>query len=161
MGVHIEGLFAAEEMLMVLDSTVKKRVVRMLIKKGDQLRKLAIKMAPVDEGNLEKAIKMRPDPGEPGGRERDEAGRFIRTEVEVYIDMDMSIPGRPGETVGTYAYEIHEHLTPMGSKNLGEKSNIKQLGSADVEVGGGFMVRAADKIEEGLDQALQAALEEI
>lgn len=156
MGVRVEGLFDVQEMLLVLDSSTKKRVVKTLVKEGKKLKALAIRMAPVDEGNLEKAIKMRPDED---GRERDGAGRFVRTEVEVFIDMDMSVPDRPGRTVGDYAYEIHEHLTPMGPMNLGDKSNIKQLGSADVEVGGGFLVRAADKIEEGLDQALQEGLD--
>ena len=157
MGVTVQGLIGAEDMLLMLDTTVKRRVVRKLIEKGKELKNLAIRMAPVDDANLEKAIKMRPE-GIDGGRERDETGRFIRTEIEIYVDMDMPVPGRPGKTVGDYAYEIHEHLSPMGGLNLGDKSNMKQMSSPDVLVGGGFMTRAAEQIETGLDAAFQQAL---
>lgn len=158
MGFRVEGLISAEEMLLVLDTTVRKRVVKKLIAKGLELQALAIKMAPVDEGDLEKAILIR---GAEGGRERDEGGRFIRTEVEVYVDMDAPLEHRPGKTVGDYAYEIHEHLTPMGPLNLGPKSNMKQMSSGDVIVGGGYMTRAGDVIETGIDAAMQEALASI
>lgn len=156
MSLKVDGILGVEEMLMVMETTTRKRSVKGLIKAGKRLQKLAIKMAPVDEGNLEKAIKMIPE-GE--GRERDDLGRFVRTEVEVYVDMDMPVPQRPGKTVGDYAYEIHEHLTPMGQKNLGPKSNMKQMGS-NVIVGGGFMTRAADVIEQGLEADIVEALSE-
>lgn len=157
MGVEVVGMLGTEEMLMTVENTTKRRIVKKLIEAGDQLRKTAIMMAPRDEGNLEEAIKMRPEPG--SQRERDDSGRFMRTEVEVYIDMEAPVPERPGKVVGDYAYEVHEHVTPMGQKNLGEKSIEKQLNTPQVEVGGGFMVRAADKIEEGIDDLLALALE--
>jgi hypothetical protein len=155
-GVKVIGTLGVEEMLMVMETTAKKRVVRKLWEAGEKLRQIAVKMAPVDEGNLEAAIKIRPDA--PDQRMRDAAGRFLRTEIEVYIDMAMDVPKRPGKTVGDYAYVIHEHLSPMGSMNLGEESILKQLRTPEFEVGGGFLTRAADKVEEGLDAALNEAL---
>lgn len=161
MGVTVQGLIDTEEMLLLLDTTAPKRVVKALVKAGKDLQKLAIKMAPVDEGDLEKAIMLR---GDTAGRERNAAGQFTRTEVEVYIDMDKPLtpvanrPSRDGKTVGDYAYEIHEHLSPVGSWNLGPLSNQKQMSSPDVVVGGGFMTRAADQIETGLDGYMLEAL---
>lgn len=166
MGVKIQGMLDVQGMLMRMDTTTKKRVVLKLIQKGKELKELAIRMAPVDEGNLEHAIKMTPEEGGHGstrlrsdGSDGKRKGTFLRTEVEVYVDMDMRLPNRPKNTVGDYAYEIHEHLSPMGHKNLGEKSILKQLASPGVLVGGGFMTRAADQIELGLDAALREALD--
>lgn len=159
MGVTTIGVIDTQEMLIQLDVTTKRRVARKLIEQGANLMKLAKAMAPRDHANLEEAIHMRPDPG--SARARDEAGRFVRTEVEVYIDMSAPVPHRPGKTVGDYAYEIHEHQTPMGSIRLGDKSAQKQAMHPEVVVGGGFMVRAAEQVEAGLEAALLAALNEI
>lgn len=161
MGVKVQGLLGAEDMLLQVESTGRKRVVRKLIREGEKIMHVARKMAPRDFGNLEHAIKMTPDPETYTGRERDDGGRFTRTEVTVYVDMDAPVPERPGKTVGDYAYEAHEHITPMGPKNLGDHSVEKQLMTPDVEVGGGFMERAANLVEEGIDEALQEALGEL
>ena len=157
MGLEVTGVRSVEEMLISLDSKGKKRVVSALYKAAQDTMRLARAMAPVDEGNLEKAIKISPTEL---GRIRDEYGRFARTEIEVYIDMNMPIPERPGKTVGDYAYEIHEQLTPYGFMQLGPKSQSKQARSG-IEVGGGFLDRAAAEIEKGLDQRLRNVLDEL
>lgn len=154
MPVKIEGVVSAEQLFVRLDTTAKKRVMSVLIKRAYQIRDTARKMAPVDEGNLEAAIKVRGDTG----RERDAFGRFQRSEVDVYIDTDMPVPDRPGHTVGDYAYEIHEHLTPAGTMRLGDKSELKQQ-TQNEEVGGGFMDRAVEAvIDSTLDEELVAIL---
>lgn len=150
MPVTVEGVLSTEEMLLRLDTTAKKRVRRSLIKKAHRIRDLAERMAPVDEGNLEASIKVR---GDEEGRERDELGRFMRTEVEVYVDTDMPVPERPGKVVGDYAFEIHEHLTPMGPKQLGPRSLAKQNGQSE-QVGGGYMERAALEVDGEIDHEL-------
>jgi hypothetical protein len=142
MPTKVQGVINTEEMLLRLDTTVKKRVVKVLVKRAEMIRDTARKMAPVDEGNLEEAIKLR---GDAIGRTRDEFGRFQRTEVDVYVDMDQPVPDRPGKTVGDYAYEMHEHLTPMGPLQLGPGSQAKQDGQSE-QVGGGFLERAADEV---------------
>lgn len=158
MGVKVTGLLDTEEMVMRIDTTAKRRVVKALIDKGKELQAMAIKMAPVDEGNLEEAIKLRPETAE---RARDEMGRFSRVEVEVYIDLDAPVPTRPGKKVGDYAYEIHEHLTPMGSLQLGPLSQQKQETNGGIAVGGGFLTRAVDAMDDKIDFALREALNEI
>jgi hypothetical protein len=159
-GVKVQGIIDIEEMFLVVDTTTRRRVVKSLFKAGQQIQTIAKAMAPLDEGNLEAAIKMHPQSGD--FRERDEeTGRFTKTIVEVYIDMDMEVPQRPGKTVGDYAFEIHEHLTPMGELNLGPKSIEKQLNQPNVEVGGGFMTRAGDKVEEGLGKVLVEAINSV
>lgn len=159
MGLTATGVRNVSEMLINLDSKGRRRVVSALYKAAQDTLRLARAMAPVDEANLEKAIKLRPEGGVQ--RMRDEYGRFARTEIEVYIDMDMPALERPGKTVGDYAYEIHEHLTPYGFMQLGEKSQRKQSRNNGIEVGGGFLDRAAAEIEKGLDQRLLVVLDEL
>jgi hypothetical protein len=153
MPVKIEGLVSAGQMFIRLDTTAKRRVMNVLIRRAYRIRDTARKMAPEEHGNLEAAIKVRGD----GGRERDAFGRFQRSEVEVYIDTDMEVPERPGHTVGDYAYEIHEHLEPAGLMQLGDRSRLKQE-TVDVQVGGAFMDRA---VEAEIDATIDAELVDI
>lgn len=143
MPLTASGLLEVETMLLNLDTTNKRRCVRQLVKKGHQIKDLAIRMAPIDRGNLEEAIKMEPESYE---RQRDAAGRFVRTQVYIYVDTDMPIPERPGKTIGDYAYEMHEHLTPLGPLNLGPLSEEKQANNGGVQVGGGFLTRALEEV---------------
>lgn len=145
MPITVSGLVEAEALVARVDTTARKRVTSKLYKKAQDIQTLAIKMAPVDVGNLEQSIKIRPE--NPGRMRDEETGRFTRQEIEVYIDMDMPVPERPGKTIGDYAYEIHEHLEPSGPKQLGEKSREKSSGA---EVGGGFLTRAMEELAEGL-----------
>lgn len=144
MPVTVSGLIEAEAMLARVDMNTRKRVTSKMYAKAKAIQILAIKMAPIDRGNLEEAIKVRPDNP---GRVRDEAtGQFVRQEIEVYIDMEMPIPERPGKTIGDYAYEMHEHLTPAGPLELGPLSAAKSSGAM---VGGGFLTRAMEELAEG------------
>lgn len=156
MPVTYTGIRTTEDMITRLDTTAKKRVKSALIEKANEIRDLAVKMAPRDESNLEQAIKVR---GEAGVL-RDEAGRFARAEIEIYIDGSMPVPQRPGKTVGDYAYEIHTHLEPAGPWRLGEESRAKQQGQSET-VGGGFMDRAAAAVDGAIDAALLRALQEL
>lgn len=145
MSLIVRGMIEVDTMLARIDMTTKKRVTEKMYVRAVKIKELAIRFAPIDEGNLEKAIKVRPDTP---GRVRDEAGRFARQEIEVYIDMNMPIPGRSGKTVGDYAYEMHEHLTPAGPKKLGPLSEEKNQGSG--QVGGAFLTRAMEEAGEGI-----------
>jgi CO dehydrogenase/acetyl-CoA synthase gamma subunit (corrinoid Fe-S protein) len=151
MAVTVEGIVDTQEIFLRLDMNGKRRVKQSLIEKAYEIRDLARKMAPRDEGFLEDAIKVRGDEA----MARDELGRFARVEVEVYIDMDMDVERNDGRVVkiGDYAYFIHEHLTPAGSWQLGEESQAKQAGQQEV-VGGAFMDRAVDAMDKKIDQAL-------
>jgi len=157
MGVKVSGLIDSETMLLNIDSTLKRRARKVLVREAEKVQKLAIKMAPVDHGGLEEAIKIT---GNDATTARDELGRFARVEVEVYVDMEApgKDPNRGDVKVGDYAYEIHEHLEPVGEMKRGPKSNQKNSTNGGVEVGGGFMTRAAlvidDRIEEELKQIL-------
>lgn len=149
MPIVVSGFAGVDALLVRVDMDTKKRVTSKMWIKAKKIQELAIKMAPLDEANLEKAIKVSP---ETPGRARDEAtGQFVRQEIEVYIDMEMPVPGRPGKTVGDYAYEMHEHLTPMGPLQLGPRSLEKSSGA---QVGGGFLTRAMEQEAEGIIQEL-------
>ena len=157
MGVKVSGTIGVGQMLLRLDTTAKRRVLRELYAQAYRTRDLARRFAPHDLGNLEEAIKVRP---EQQGPLRDGAGRFARQEIEVYIDMEMSVPERPGKTIGDYAYEIHEHLYPYGPWQLGQRSIAKQQGQSEL-VGGGFLERAAEEIEGQLDKVLLDILRDL
>ena len=156
MGVKVTGLKETGEMIYRLDTNTRRRVVRELFRKATQIQQLAIKMAPRDYGGLEQAIKVRP---ESMGRERNALGQFAKTEVEVYIDMDAPglDPNRGEVKVGDYAYEVHEHVTPAGSHQLGPQSVQKQGGQVE-QVGGGFMDRAVAAVDKEIDAVLQEML---
>lgn len=143
MPVRVAGIMETEIMLAQVSETTKRRAVKKLHEKAVEIANLARKYAPIDEGNLEKAIKVFPETI--GERARNEAGQFVRHEVFVYVDLDMPVPERPGETVGKYAYTMHEHLTPFGPLNLGERSAEKQSGQREM-VGGKYLERAMNEI---------------
>lgn len=143
MPVRVSGIMETEIMLVQVAENTKRRAVRKLHEKALEIAALARKYAPLDEGNLEKAIKVFPETI--GERLRNEAGQFVRQEVFVYVDVDMPVPDRPGETVGKYAYTMHEHLTPFGPYNLGEKSANKQSGQREM-VGGKYLERAMNEV---------------
>lgn len=143
MPVRVAGIMETEIMLAQVSETTKRRAVKKLHEKAVEIANLARKYAPIDEGNLEKAIKVFPETI--GERARNEAGQFVRQEIFVYVDLDMPVPERPGETVGKYAYTMHEHLTPFGPLNLGERSAEKQSGQREM-VGGKYLERAMNEI---------------
>lgn len=159
MAAKISGILETDVMLLRVDTTTKKRVVRELFSQGRKLRDTARKMAPRDFGALEEAIQMTE---EGVGRARNEAGQFVRTEVDVYIDMEHPAgdPKRPEAVVGDYAMEVHEQMEPYGPMQPGLLSEQKQGGQQEL-VGGGFMTRAAETMDASFDAALELALADL
>lgn len=155
MSVTIEGT----DNLGVLLQQVGERAVRGIFTQmkveAEKIAEKARENAPVDHGDLEKAIKVR----ETGGG-RNDLGQFARKGVEVYVDgtlpaHDSKGRERPGKTVADYMWEMHEHLTPAGPLQLGPKSQEKDGGSG--KVGGKYLERAADDVEKEMLGSLTAA----
>lgn len=144
MPITVTGMIETQIMLGEIGMTAKKRVTAKLHKKALEIAALARRMAPIDEGNLEKAIKVFPEVV-PVTRERNALGQFKRVDIIVYVDMEMPVPERPGKTVGSYAYTMHEHLAPFGPYNLGERSEEKQSGQREL-VGGKYLERAMEEL---------------
>ena len=98
----------------------------------ENIATLAKSYAPVDEGNLEAAIKT----------EFDYLGVNGRLRASVYIDTSLVVRS-DGKTVGNYARVMHELLQPYGSGDfhLGPLSRAKA--EAGNDVGGKFLERAA------------------
>lgn len=142
MGVKVEGIDELAYLIRQSGDKAAHGVVEQMRKEAKKMRDLARKMAPVDEHNLEKAIKMR----ELGGN-RDRRGRFTRKSFEVFIDE--TAPGTRAESVGEYAYLMHEYLTPFGPYKLGPKSRQKQAGQTEM-VGGAFLERAVDEVSQDM-----------
>lgn len=122
-------------MILQIGDRAMRGVSTVMIDEGEKIKELAKSNAPVDEGNLEEAIKMEVDRG----------GIHGRTRVSVYIDEAMEAGNN--KVVGDYAILMHEGLAPYGSGayNLGVKSQAKAAGGGDV--GGKFMERAIKERE--------------
>lgn len=157
MGFKVDGILGVQEMLLNLDMNTKRRVTTRLYEQAVELRNLARKMAPEDMANLEYAIKVSPESID--GVARDSLGHFARREFKVYVDMNDPAPhlnddgsitkGTENKLVGDYAYYVHEYVHPAGNNKLGERSALKQMGQNE-EVGGAFMTRAAEEIQNTL-----------
>lgn len=152
MPVEIIGL---ENLTVALEQVGLKAVTGALAamrKEAETVAEYAREYAPVDEGNLEKAIKVR----ETGGG-RNELGQFARKSVEVYVDQSMPVPQRPDKTVGDYAYEVHEHMEPAGGTMKRGPLSEQKDGGRNV-VGGGYMTRASQDAEKHVMEAIAAAV---
>lgn len=109
---------------------------------ANEVKTKARAMAPIDYGDLKKAIKLRRLGVQGAG------GRFVAglSNYEVYLDMNQPVtdPDKNETRVGEYAWKVHEH---MGwGKNLralmpSEKS-VEAGKAHGVEAGGRFMERA-------------------
>lgn len=121
-----------------------------LKKCATEVRDLARKMAPLDKGNLEKAIKIRYEGTQGAG------GRFVKGggTYSIFIDGTMPVEGREGKTVGDYAWEQHEHLEPYGPWKLGPKSEQKQRENPSILVGGKFLERAIEELRAKINKRL-------
>lgn len=144
MGITVKGTEELKILLEQAGATAARGVIEQMRKEARSIRDLARQMAPSDYGNLEAAITVK---DEGGGRGT--GGRFLRKSIAVMIKMDMPVPERPGKVVGDYAWTMHEHLTPYGPYQLGEKSIDKQAGQ-QVMVGGKFLERAADQVSKDM-----------
>lgn len=140
--LRVSGLEAIIRELTMVEGRTKANAARTIRRMMIRAQKLAIQMAPVDEANLEKAIKVAEFGG---GRGAD--GRFMRKTFELYVDGSMPA-NEKGKTVGDYAYIMHEHLTPYGPKQLGPRSQAKNAANGG-KVGGMFLIRAALEVFAG------------
>ncbi|MGZ8172584.1 MAG: HK97 gp10 family phage protein [Methylobacter sp.] len=115
-----------------------------LAKGAEAIKELAIRQAPVDEGNLESAIKT--------GKSRDLSTG--RNNYLVYVDesVDASTPAHPNKTVGDYAEKMHED--PY--YNLGIKSENKQANNPDIKVGYKYLERALDELSDDIKRKVES-----
>jgi len=116
--------------------------LKAVVKGGEKIQELSKKMAPVDKGSLESAIKMTIP------QERGINGRKI---VTVYVDEDMSVIGRSDKKVGSYATEMHEAFYKPGELSQ-KKSNAN-----GVFVGRKYLERAAEELESEIRASVEKA----
>lgn len=155
MSISITGFDEVREGIEQGANRAVAHVYREMKIEAKKIQELAVKMAPIDDGNLEKVILVH----EIGGRNA--LGRFAKKTIEIGIDeagMATPVPGRPGKTIGDYAYEMHEHLTPYGPLNLGPHSQEKQGRNNGVVVGGGYIARAGEELGPGIAERIAAKL---
>lgn len=143
MAITVSGV---DSLLAKLSQTGERAVrgVSEEIKEGAKdIQDLARLQAPVDEGNLEDAIKV----------EVDRSGINGRIQAYVYVDSDQDTGD--GRTVGEYSNYMHE-----GTYNLGPRSQIKQS-AAGVVVGRKFLERAVDDLAPGIIDRVYRAMQRI
>lgn len=135
MGVVVSGI---EDLIVSLanKATRSSRGAREELQRGAiDIRDLARLYAPVDEGNLEDAIKE--------GKSRGSDGRNVYT-VEVDESQDASTKDHPNRVVGDYAMKMHD-----GVYNLGPLSEAKAE-ETGLPVGRKFLERAMEDMEDSI-----------
>ena len=145
------GVTVTDTASVLIDNTLHRSTREALatMRKGAiDIRDLARKMAPVDEANLEGAIKS---------DDKDAGGINGRKRIEVFVDVDMPVPGRPGKVVGDYSDIMHEDVT----YKLGKKSKAKQAANPGIKVGAKYLERAADELSPAIMLAVQNAVSKI
>jgi HK97 gp10 family phage protein len=140
MAIKITGI----DNLLTNLSQVGERAVRGVsdeIKQGaEDIKDLAKLQAPIDEGNLEDAIKV----------DVDRSG--VKGRIQAFVYVDGSVTTDDGKAVEDYAMQMHE-----GTYNLGPRSQAK-----DSAVGGGvgrkFLERAVDELSPNIINRVQQAV---
>lgn len=139
-----------------LQDNVSNSVRKQLEKEAKKVVEVARKMAPIDEHNLEKAIKYESvGTGARGKQGRNAKGQFDKNSWVIGVDVNDTAGA--SKRVGDYAMLVHEYLPwgtdqkvvyPGGEWGLGPKSLEKQknLSGEGIEVGGAFMYRAMEKV---------------
>ena len=138
MAVVVTGM---EGLLVSLNNIADRssRGARSELQKGAiEIRNLARRMAPVDEGNLEESIKE--------GSFRGVDGRNVYT-----VEVDETVVSSTGGVVGDYAERMHE-----GDYHLGLKSEVKQAGNPDIYVGRKFLERAMEDLDDEIKRKVEA-----
>lgn len=138
MAIEVIGI---NELLVALQQAgprVERGVATKMLKGAEQIATLARSYAPVDEGNLERAIKVATDSSGTGGRRV----------VAVYVDP--TVAAGSDHTVGDYALKMHE-----GVYNLGPKSLMKELSSGK-KVGRKYLSRAFKELSDNVFQGMVA-----
>ena len=143
MGLKVKGVRSTVRKLVRTGGKTNQRALIEVRKGAEDIKDLAVKMAPVDAGNLENAIKV------DQGSERGLNGRKI---VTVYVDESVSIPGRPGKTVGDYAVLMHEGRYKLGKKSQDKDDNQQE------KVGPKYIERAAEELADEITQKVETAL---
>lgn len=112
-----------------------------------ELRDKSRDMAPIDYGDLKRAIQDR----RLGSQTRSALGQFVKGEssYEVFINNRTSVedPKKKAEfsTVGEYAWEVHEYMGWAGNltSHMPSQKSVDAGRAAGVDAGGKFMERAA------------------
>lgn len=143
MGMTVHGADLIAARLENLEERSTKAALKALRDGTDDVLELAVDYAPVDEGNLEKALTK---------AEPERNGINGRYTFSVYVDD--SLDTGDGRKVGEYSLRIHEGL---GWSQLGKKSRDKanRTGKA---VGPKFLERAIDELEPDIKRAVAAAV---
>lgn len=116
---------------------------------AQDVAELAQAYAPIDDADLEKAIKVYPPVGMPADLDENRRARAF-----VYVDSSAPANGAPGKTVGDYAYLMHEFLRPYGGSGAPNEKGYYDLGPKSVakggKVGGRFLLRAVKERMAGM-----------
>lgn len=128
-------------------TTMTRRESKKILYQGAKdIMQASQQMAPVDEGNLEAAHSLA-------------QVRLNEDYSEVEIDVGGVVGGRE---VDDYAMIVHEGVAPYGSGtagSIGERSQVKDAGNpSDRRVGGKFLERAVDLLQEDIVQKVAATL---
>lgn len=142
MGLKVTGIDATARRLESQGGRTNKTAIQEMMTGAELIQELAKLKAPVDKHNLEDAIRMSANIANP-----------LNAHIEVYVDENMGVAGRPDKKVGDYATRMHE-----GFYKLGKKSAAKQSANPSIKVGRKFLEDAAEELEKEIASAVEAAI---
>lgn len=143
MGVILSGFNDLSATLMNIADRSGRGAREELAKGAEDIKDLAILQAPIDDGNLERAIKV---------QKFSDATNNRRNTYSVYVDEEVAAPNAKGGTVGDYAVMMHEGVYNLGVLSLDKQNSLGQ----GVRVGRKFLERALDKLDEDIKRKTEA-----
>ena len=146
MGLRWEGL-TPENIIAEFErsATITRRESKKSLRRGAKdILEVSKSQAPIDDGQLEKAHEL-------------SIVRLNKDEMGVEITVGGTVDG---VDVDFYAAEVHERMAPYGDINLGPRSRAKDDAKTVAHrfVGGKFLERAADELQEGIIQSVANTL---
>jgi hypothetical protein len=143
MGVILSGFSDLAANLMNIADRSSRGAREELAKGAEDIKDLAVLYAPIDEGNLERAIKV---------QKFSDVSNNRRNTYSVYVDEDVAAKNSKTGTVGGYAVRMHE-----GDYELGVLSQDKQ-DSANVKVGRKFLERALEDLDQEIKRKTESRI---
>lgn len=159
MGLKTEGI---EQMKLRLMRLAKAPVIAdaELKKCAEDVAQKARDMAPIDYGDLKRAIQV----GRRGSDVRDSRGRFVSGYSTYEVFLNNNTPVRDPDKlkhgvsrVGDYAWWVHEHMGWASMPNpefMPSAISVAAGLAAGVEAGGMFMIRALYDMEDKIHERL-------
>lgn len=139
MGLKVHGISQVSRRLKLAGKKIPIAAYEEMVLGAMEIQDLAREFAPVDEGNLEKAIKVREE----------------KNSLSVSVYVDGRVREKRGRKVARYATIMHESVYDLGTRSQAKAD------ATGKEVGRKYLERAFAELENELTRAVEAALRNV